>query len=59
MKLDAELDPDPPNTNNVCASGFRSRSIWLEPETSLWPDSGSTLNICLIIHANYMELNLI
>ena len=42
-------------------SGFRSRSrgIWLEPEPSLWPGSSSTLNTCLIIHANYMELDLI
>ena len=42
-------------------AGFRSRSrgIWLEPEPSLWPGSGSTLNICLIIHENYMELNII
>ena len=37
-----------------------SWGIWLEaePEPSLWPGSGSTLNICLIIYANYMELNL-
>ena len=39
--------------------GFRSWGIWLEPEPSLWPGFGSTLNICLIIHVNYMELNLI
>ena len=31
----------------------------MKPKPSLWPSSGSTLNICLIIHANYMELNLI
>ena len=30
-----------------------------EPEPSLWPGSGSTLNICLIIYENYMELNII
>ena len=40
-----------------CSSGFRGRGIWLEPEPSLWP--GSTLNIFLIIHENYMELNII
>ena len=42
-------------------AGFRSQSrgIWLEPEPSLWPGSGSTLIICLIIHENYMELNII
>ena len=35
--------------------------IWLEPEPSLWPSSGSgsTLNIYLIIHENWMELNII
>ena len=37
-------------------AGFQSRGIWLELEPSLSPGSGSTLNICLIIHANYMEL---
>ena len=40
--------------------GFRSRSrgIWLEPELSLWPGSGSgsSLNFSLIIHANCMVL---
>ena len=36
-----------------------SRGIWLEPELSLWPGSSSTLNICLIIHENYMKLNII
>ena len=41
----------------MLAPGFRSRDIRLEPELSLWP--GSTLNICLIIHENYMELNII
>ena len=41
------------------AGAARSRGIWLEPEPSLWPGSGSTLNICLIIHANYIELDLI
>ena len=35
--------------------------IWLEPEPSLWPSSGSgsTLNIYLIIHENWMEINII
>ena len=47
-----------------CCQGFgagaaRSRGIWLEPEPSLWPGSSSTLKICLIIHENYMELNII
>ena len=28
------------------AGAARSRGIWLEPEPSLWPGSGSTLNIC-------------
>ena len=32
--------------------------VWLEPEPSLWPGPGSTLYIW-IIHAKYMELNLI
>ena len=41
------------------AGAAQSRGIWLEPEPSLWPGSGSTLNICLIIHSNYMELDLI
>ena len=45
------------------AGAARSRGIWLEPEPSLWPGSssgsGSTLIICLIIHENYMELNII
>ena len=41
------------------AGAARSRGIWLEPEPSLWPGSGSTLNICLIIHENCMELNII
>ena len=41
------------------AGAARSQGIWLEPEPSLRPGSGSTLNFCLIIHANYMELNLI
>ena len=36
----------------------RSRGIWLELEPSLWPSSGSTLNLCLIIHENYMELTI-
>ena len=39
--------------------GARAGGIWLEPEPSIWPGSGSTLNICLIVHANYMELNFI
>ena len=43
----------------ICLARFQSRGIWLEPEPSLWPGSGSTLKICLIIQANYMELNLI
>ena len=30
-------------------SGFRSQGIWLEPEPSLCPGSGSTLNISLFI----------
>ena len=39
----------------------RSQGIWLELEPSLWPSSGSgpTLIICLIIHENCMELNII
>ena len=43
------------------AGAARSRGIWLEPEPepTLWPGSGSTLNICIIIYANYMELYLI
>ena len=28
------------------AGAARSRGIWLEPEPSLWPGSGSTLDIC-------------
>ena len=28
------------------AGATRSRDIWLELEPSLWPGSGSTLNIC-------------
>ena len=40
------------------AGATRSQGIWLEPKPSLWPGSGSTLNICLIIHDNYMELNI-
>ena len=39
--------------------GFWSRSRGIWPEPSLWPGSGSTLNICIIIHENYMELNII
>ena len=45
--------------------GFWSRSrpepgIWLKPEPSLWPGSGSKLTFnCLIIHKNYIELNII
>ena len=47
--------------NHSPGFGSRSRGIWLEPEPepSLWPGSGSTLNICLIIHENYMYLNII
>ena len=45
------------NEQGFGAGAPRSRGIWLEPEPSLWP--GSTLNICLIIHENYMELNII
>ena len=46
-------------TKGFEAGAARSRGIWLEPEPSLWPGSGSTLNICLIIHKNYMALNII
>ena len=46
-------------TQGFGAKAARSRGIWLEPEPSLWSGSGSTLNICLIIHENYMELNII
>ena len=28
------------------AGAARSQGIWLEPEQSLWPGSGSTLYIC-------------
>ena len=33
-----------------------SRGIFFGLEATLWPGSGSNLNICLIIHANYMKL---
>ena len=41
------------------AGAALSRGIWLEPEPSHWPGFGLTLNICFIIDANYMELDLI
>ena len=41
------------------AGAAQSRGIWLELEPSLWAGSGSTFNICLIIHANSMKLDLI
>ena len=48
IKLKTKVsEPEPPGV------------IWLEPEPSLWPGSGSTLNIYLIIHENDMELNII
>ena len=37
------------------AGAARSRGIWLEQEPSLL--LGSTLNICLLIYENYMELD--
>ena len=42
------------------AGAARSWGIWLEPELSLWPGSGSgsSLNFSLIIHANCMVHNL-
>ena len=40
------------------AGAARRRGIWLEPEPSLWPGSGSSLNFSLIIHANCMVHNL-
>ena len=41
------------------AGAAQSWGIWLALEPTLWPGLESTVNICLIIHANYMELNLI
>ena len=42
------------------AGAARSRGIWLEPEPSLWPGSGSgsSLNFSSIIHANCVIQNL-
>ena len=42
--------PQPP----LWPAGFRSRSrgIWLEPEPSFWPGSGSSFNFNLKINAN-------
>ena len=34
------------------AGAALSRGIWLDQEPSFWPGSGSTMNICLIIHEN-------
>ena len=42
------------NSAIMKAGAARSLVIRLELELSLWPGSGSTLNICLIIHANFV-----
>ena len=41
------------------AGAAQSWGIWLESELSLWSGSDFALNICFIIHENYMALNII